>query len=391
MTTTSIHIDVCIIGGGISGLWLLNLLGGRGYSVVLLESGRLGEGQTLASQGLIHGGLKYALGGALTAASEVMAAMPGRWRACLAGSGEIDLSPVRPLSDHFHFFGQGGAWGALTAFFTSRLLRGRIEKLGREEFPPLLKHQSFNGLVYRVEDFVLDPHRLIKHLASLSKPRIYQAHQPIRMQTQQQGASIETGGVKVACKRLILAAGAGNEALLKQLRIPVAMQLRPLHQVVVRHPGVGPFFGHCLTAMTRPEPRLTITSHADEADSGDERRWLWSVGGQLATAGAKRSRTDQRRQARSELSACLPWIDWNLAEIDCFSLDRAEPRQPRHQRPDAAFVESKGACLVCWPTKLSLAPDLGDRVLALLPPPEYAPFSALDLPPAEVGAPPWAN
>ena len=63
-------IDIAILGGGIAGLWLLNLLVSRGYSVVLLEKEALGAGQTIASQGMIHGGVKYALQGLLTDAPE---------------------------------------------------------------------------------------------------------------------------------------------------------------------------------------------------------------------------------------------------------------------------------------------------------------------------------
>ena len=58
--------DIVILGGGIAGLWLLNRLRTAGYSTVLFERGALGQGQSIASQGMIHGGMKYALGGALT-------------------------------------------------------------------------------------------------------------------------------------------------------------------------------------------------------------------------------------------------------------------------------------------------------------------------------------
>ena len=98
---------VVVIGGGIAGLWLLNLLTRRGYGAVLLEAGALGCQQTLASQGMIHGGLKYALSGMLTGASEAIAAMPDRWAANLAGRGEIDLSV--------------GSTAALTGVVTSML------------------------------------------------------------------------------------------------------------------------------------------------------------------------------------------------------------------------------------------------------------------------------
>ena len=53
--------QIAIIGGGISGLWLLNSLRNAGYDAVLFEKNALGSQQTFASQGMIHGGIKYAL------------------------------------------------------------------------------------------------------------------------------------------------------------------------------------------------------------------------------------------------------------------------------------------------------------------------------------------
>ena len=73
-------VDVAILGGGIAGLWLLARLQAAGYSALLLENQALGAGQTLASQGIIHGGLKYALDLKLNTASDALADMPARWR-----------------------------------------------------------------------------------------------------------------------------------------------------------------------------------------------------------------------------------------------------------------------------------------------------------------------
>ncbi|MGB1685791.1 MAG: FAD-dependent oxidoreductase, partial [Pseudomonadales bacterium] len=83
----TIRLDIAILGGGIAGLWLVNRLQQAGYSTCLIERHGLGGEQTLASQGMIHGGIKYTLGGALTNASETIAAMPERWQACLRGEG----------------------------------------------------------------------------------------------------------------------------------------------------------------------------------------------------------------------------------------------------------------------------------------------------------------
>ena len=387
MAKRTIHTDAVIIGGGIAGLWLLNALRRAGYGAVLLESRRLGSHQTLASQGVIHGGLKYALDGVPNRASETIAGMPARWRACLAGNGEMDLAGLEPLSEHAYLFAEPSSSEPLPAFFASEALQGAAQRLRAEEYPAFLRSDGFNGIVYRLNDLVLDPVRLTERLAGLGAPHAYTASRIDRIHDGADAARIEIGNLRIACRRLILAAGAGNEALLKRLGLPVAMQRRSLHQVVVRHPDAAPFFGHCLTDNQGAEPRLTITSHPAGGDGG----WLWCVGGRLATSGSDRSLADQRRFARSELAACVPWIDWQKAEIECFRLDRAEPRQARGQRPDEAFAEVQSSCIVCWPTKLTLTPDLGQKVLAFMPAPERPAHPPLELPPAALGAPPWAT
>src|SRR5947207_2050847 len=99
-----VETDIAIIGGGISGLWLLNRLRTIGFSTILLESNALGGGQTSKAQGIIHGGTKYALQGALTPAAQAIADMPATWQRCLQGKGEIDLSNVPVLSHHQYLF-----------------------------------------------------------------------------------------------------------------------------------------------------------------------------------------------------------------------------------------------------------------------------------------------
>ena len=83
----TITCDVAIIGGGIAGLWLLNRLVNDGYNALLFEQTALGGEQTVASQGMIHGGIKYTLSGTLSGASEAIADMPAHWQACMEGKG----------------------------------------------------------------------------------------------------------------------------------------------------------------------------------------------------------------------------------------------------------------------------------------------------------------
>ena len=95
----TLNTDIAIIGGGIAGLWLNAQLRQQGFNTLLIEHNTLGGGQSVKSQGIIHGGAKYALHGALTGSSEAIADMPERWRKALQGEGELDLRGVRLLSD----------------------------------------------------------------------------------------------------------------------------------------------------------------------------------------------------------------------------------------------------------------------------------------------------
>ena len=74
----SLSTDVLIVGGGIAGLWLNARLRRQGFATLLVEKGSLGGGQSVKSQGIIHGGAKYVLHGALSGASETIADIPRR-------------------------------------------------------------------------------------------------------------------------------------------------------------------------------------------------------------------------------------------------------------------------------------------------------------------------
>src|SRR5690606_34218465 len=129
MSQQSLSTDILIVGGGVAGLWLNARLRQAGYASLLVESASLGGGQSLKSQGIIHGGAKYALHGALTGASEAIADMPRRWREALAGNGELDLSGVRLLSDAHYLWSPGTLAGNLTSFFASKAVRSRVDQV----------------------------------------------------------------------------------------------------------------------------------------------------------------------------------------------------------------------------------------------------------------------
>lgn len=378
----TVQLDVLVIGGGVAGLWALNRLADAGFAVALVEQDRLGSGQTIASQGMIHGGIKYALGGTLTRASEAIAAMPDRWRACVAGRGEIDLSAARRLSDDYWMWSNGGVDARLSSLFASKLLRGRVERVAASERPPFFADPAFRGQLYRLADFVFDTPSLLRTLAA--------PHLALQLQVDAVAQRLSRRGDRfrlatdeqiLDADRIVLTAGAGNGALLQALGADQpTMQLRPLHQVCIELDHPHPVHAHCITGIRRPEPRMTVTSHPRRAPAEHEGAaetaapvcpdWTWYLGGAIATDGVERTRDAQIDFARSELAELTPWVDLSRAHFSTLRIDRAEPLQPRGGRPDEAFVHERGGVITAWPTKLSLAPHLGDRVLALLGSPD---------------------
>ncbi|MNF68190.1 hypothetical protein D3C84_500410 [compost metagenome] len=182
-------------------------------------------------------------------------------------------------------------------------------------------------------------------------------------------------GREIRARRIVLSAGQGNADLLAALDIQQpAQQLRPLHMVLVKAPTLKPLYAHCLGGG--PKPRVTVTSHP-AADG----QWVWYLGGDLAEAdGVARDEAAQVRFARQTLAELLPWVDLSAAEWRTLRVERAEPAQSGLVRPDNAFLSEQGNLLVGWPTKLALAPDFADRVIASLERAAVRPGKHPDLP-----------
>lgn len=385
--TQALSTDVLIVGGGIAGLWLHARLRQLGYASLLVERAGLGGEQSVKSQGIIHGGAKYALHGALTGASEAIADMPRRWREALAGNGELDLRGVRVLSDAHYLWSPGTLAGNLTSFFASKAVRGRVDQVKGEQLPPALQHPKFKGKVYRLAELVLDVPSLIARLAELAGGSLLAAEQiePLREQNTLVGLRVD--GREIRAQRIVFSAGSGNAELLSTLGVEQPkQQLRPLHMVLAKGPALKPLYAHCLGGG--PKPRVTVTTHP-AADG----QWVWYLGGDLAEAeGVAREPAAQIQVAQKEMADLLPWVDQSATQWATLRVLRAEPAQSGLVRPDNAFLAEQGCLLVGWPTKLALAPDFADRVCAALTrdgiqPGQHAPLP--ELPQPAVATPVW--
>ncbi|GAA6130912.1 FAD-dependent oxidoreductase [Halopseudomonas sabulinigri] len=386
--STTLETDICILGGGIAGLWLNARLRQLGYSTLLVERGALGGGQSVKSQGIIHGGTKYALNGKLSSAAEAIADMPERWRACLAGTGELDLQGVRVLSEHHYLWSPGSLISNLAGFFASKALRGRVEQIKGKQLPRVFADRAFKGKVYQLAELVVDVPAVVQRLAELAGDSLISDRAPHLLRAAD--GSIEAVRLQqhqIKAQRYILSAGEGTEALLSDWQQPEpAMQRRPLQMVLVKGPALPPLFAHCLGSS--PKPRLTVTTHPC-ADG----QWCWYLGGDLAEQGAGQGPDELISKAKRELQDLLPWVSLEGTRWTTLPVNRAEPAQSGLVRPDTAFVQAVGNALISWPTKLALAPNLADQVIEMLGAQQVTPASRTEstseLPRPKVSAPVW--
>jgi glycerol-3-phosphate dehydrogenase len=379
----NIHTDVAIFGGGIAGLWSLATLRQTGYRAMLFERNVLGGGQSIAAQGIIHGGTKYALTGNLTNSCQAIAQMPTVWRACLQGQGTVDLSAVKILSNHQYLWTSASLTSNLAGFFASKVMRSRIQQIPRAEFPEPFNHSGFRGDLYRLEEPVLNTATLIQALAN---PYLAYCRQlsATHFQRQDNHWLIHLpSGQMLQANHLLLTAGSGNAELLTQLgRNQPAMQRRPLHMIMVKG-DLPPLYAHCLGAGALP--KLTITS-----DITPDNQTVWYVGGKVAEAGIECSADQQMMAAQKTLQDTLPWLNLTQVEWGVFTIDRAEPRMPNNQRPSDCFIHQQDQIITAWPTKLALAPRLADKLLEYLPPPgEHPPEIPVQLPTPPMAQQPW--
>jgi len=378
--------QIAIIGGGISGLWLLNLLRNQGYQALLFEKDALGGQQTFASQGMIHGGLKYALGGFTTTASETIKDMPNVWRNCIEGKGHIDLSGLEILSEDYYLFSDAALSSKVTAFFASKSLKARIDTLDRKDFPSAFASTSFKGCLYRLQDIVLNTPALIEKLRNKYSRYIYQCAPIVQNHKGRITGLHLNENETLRADRYIFTAGSGNAQLIQNTQLSqTSMQLRPLQQVMVKG-NLPPIFAHAVSLKAGSKPRMTFTSHPHP-----DGQTVWYLGGNLAEEGVGKDPIDLIEDTKKELATLLPWIDLTGTSWATLNVDRAEPSQSTHARPDFPFVEAKDNAMVCWPTKLTLCPMLGDQVLEKLNTAQFTSHEETlpQLPLAQIAKTPW--
>jgi glycine/D-amino acid oxidase-like deaminating enzyme len=365
MSQKQYSTDVVIIGAGIAGLWLHHRLNNMGIHALLLENNTIGNAQTLSAQGIIHGGAKYALNGILSKATQAIGAMPNRWKYCLAGKGDIDLSQAKVMAEHQLMWSKDQLSSKMVSFFASKALSSRMQTVDKSKRPDLFQHPDFKGALYQLDEPVLDIRTVIRCLVEPWQDRIMQFASDSQVTLQHDNAHVQSlkigDDIQISAQQFVLTAGEGNEALLNSLNIKKpAMQRRPLQMVLCKAinkaQALPAIYAHSLGSGSKPI--ATITSHYDKDDNV-----VWYIGGNIAEQGVGKSFAQITNEAMTLLEEIMPWFKLPDLTWATHDINRAEPKQSGFSRPDTAFVETKNNVHIAWPTKLALAPDLADKVI----------------------------
>lgn len=387
-----LKLDAVIFGGGAAGMWLLDKLRRHGFAAVLLEKDALGRGQTVGSQGILHGGFKYSLKGLVTASAMAVADMPGLWRDCIMAARQPDLSATHVRSDFCYLWRTDSLRSRLGFRGAQVGLRLRPTALPRRQWPAVLQHV---GGVMRLDEQVIDARSFLENLRAANGSWTIQADPADALDVDCRGH----GQVESLCLRhprngqrlslrprfIVLTAGEGNAALRRVFNLdPAAMQRRPVHIVLVRG-DLPTLHGHCTDGA---RTRVTITT-VDQTPG----RTIWQIGGQVSEDGVGMEPDDLAVYARNELRQAIPGLDLDGAQWASYRVDRAEARTPGNRRPDHEFAALEGNVITAWPTKLVLVPALARRIFEIIgqrdPHTDASAGDWADWPRPAVAPPPW--
>jgi glycerol-3-phosphate dehydrogenase len=387
------QLDAVIFGGGVAGLWLLDELTRRGRSALLLESDALGSGQTIASQGIIHGGLKYTLQGLLTRSARSIRDMPALWQDCLTGQSEPNLTATHVRSDCCYLWRTDSVASRLGMIGARVGLRTASESLSTDERPDVLKNCP--GSVSRLNEQVISPRSFLNDLAGRHRDRILKIDRmsgdvggprfeqdetgrvtSLHLRDPNSGAELELQPATV-----VLTAGAGNAGLRRRLGLDEqAMQRRPLHMVLCRGELLV-LNGHCVDGA---KTRVTITSDVDNAS-----QVIWQIGGQLSEDGVTMDEPELLMYAKQEIEAMIPGVDLSGMAWSTYRVDRAERAMPQGKRPETIQILEDANILTAWPTKLVLAPVLAETLCERIERHPEASQPELEWSRPVVAEPPW--
>jgi hypothetical protein len=349
------NADIIIYGGGIAGLWTLNLLKNIGYDVLLVEPNAVGGIQTIASQGIIHSGLKYVLGGKINPLARAISTMPEVWKSSLRAEGPLDISKAKIAAESQHLLIPKGMVGSIMKLGAKNFFGSEIET------PAEIKKSGFEGSVVHMGEPVLDIPSVIRALVEPHKN------------------SIRKSADGVTAKKYIYTAAAGNDVS------GVPTQRRPLLMGLLKN-APFPLWAHLVGASEKPV--ATITTHKTK-----DGKLIWYVGGQVAERVKEANPAEVYDAMSAALAKYLPAVDISGMEWGVLPIDRVEAKPGSGFMPDTPVIHQDGDKIYAWPTKLTFAPALGDQIVEALAHANISPSHKTGdwsfLPEVPYAEPPW--
>ncbi len=356
-----INTDMLIFGGGIAGLWTAARLKAAGYAVVVVTDQGVGGGQTLASQGIIHAGLKYALLGQVNDMAKLVAGLAADWQAAIAGTGDIDLRGTRLLARTQHLLMPGGLIGMLAGVMGHAAIGQGVGKLAAKDWPGGLKDLGFKGSVIHMDEPGIDVPSLLEVFAKLLAGKIYTVPPTgltLNRRTDGSVDSVTIGDIEITAQRYIGAAAAGNEQLAAQSGVALPVQHRPLRMLLIK--GQLPqLFLHGVGSSFRP--LFTISAHP--AADGDT---VWYIGGQVAEDAVHQDAQTVRHNTQKALRDYFPKLDFSDKLWAVHDVTRVESQHPQGWLPDKPVTYRHHNMIFAWPNKLTFAPLLARDILQQL-------------------------
>lgn len=345
-----------IVGSGIAALWCANHLQSLGHDVVVLEKQEIGCGQTIFSQGMIHGGAKYSLDGQLSKSTISISDMPHIWRNALDGIGYVDLSNSVKITDFQFLWSSANAASKLLSFFGSKVMSSKMKSITPSDHD-LFSSDKFKGSLFKLNEPVVDVQTVLENLANNLDNSILNLEVKKIEFRSDNSVDVVTNKDVINCDEVVLAAGEGNEKILQNSNINLfPMQLRPLAMgAVYLNNKIPDIFGHHLGVSSRPS--LTISTHYVNGDQ------VLYVGGDISESGVFLSDSEQKIKIKDSIKSALYWLDFDIKDIKILRINRAEARNHNLIKPDTFFCEKYKKAIICWPTKLAFAPLLSESVI----------------------------
>jgi hypothetical protein len=342
--------DIVVFGAGIAGLWVANHFKALGYDVLVLEANEIGGGQSIASQGIIHSGLKYALSCKINALAKSISAMPDLWRAALKGEGNVDLSKARMNADSQYLLIPSGFMGGLIGLVTKQALGSRVREVPKAEWPQEIQNSGFRGSMIYMDEPVLNISSVISVLSSnlnKSVKHIDAYDDPI-------------GFLKlhnIAAQHIIFTSAASNAEIAKKLQHDAGLetQKRPLLMGLMKN---APFEIYAHMVGPSDKPVATITTHKAEDGS-----LVWYLGGAIAERAKEADPAEVYKSTKDAFKKYFPKLNLSDVEWATLPIDRVEGKSETDGwMPDTPTIHQINDIFYCWPTKLTFAPLLAQRL-----------------------------